>query len=1588
LQQSRPVPAGAGKLGPKTTFWLFENGKRCRYKIASSVFGGSMRTLVALAFLAFFATGVQAQIDPVLEQQKLFGAYSKDFDSISMVNGGLSIHIPLFSYPQRGGKLRLNLELIYQGFGWTLAPMPHNEPGYLVSGGPGGRFSISEDQLLTVGSNCMTTENGVTTGWPVLAESDGTPHFLGQTSQAGSIYGFRSIDATGLVLQNFNYQYTVYPTIIDRDGIKYTWNSSGATTYKTDLSGNVISYNITSGWTDTLGRAIPVAPSGTLLGAIAAPDFTGCQGVLPTAAAYLWTLPSPNGGTEQIKVCYADVVIQTNFTGNPSQEHGGGSGNEMQTVVVYNGVSWTTSPAWIFAYNDRSSGDPSNVNYGSLTQITFPTGGTASYAYETIASPWTELTYRRAVIQKTVNANDNTGPHSWNYSYNLVLPAATTIVTDPAGNDTVYTLTGLNADPDFYPTEIDNYTGSHSSGKLAKTVKTTYQFSPGTTTAISTIAATCTAYVYSVVPASTTTIWPNGQQSMVQMTYDAGFTNSVWGASPQTSIYGNPMAKMEYDYGSGAPGTLLRTTNSSYLALNSSSYLATNLLNLPSSVQVTDAGGVQRAYITYGYDEAPSPSGVHGNQTSVHKWLNTTGGYLTSTSVYNANGTVASTTDPKLYTTSYGYSSGYAGSGPTSVTNPLNQTTSHTYDFDTGLRTSTTDPNSQISHFTYNNLWQLASITHPDGGLDTITYQENTPPFTATITKAITSTPSVVNHVKTTIFDGLGRASQTQLTSDPSGTDYTITTYDGEGRKATVTNPYRTTSDHTYGITSYQYDALDRTLLVTKADGSRVTTTYTGNATTVTDEAGKTRESFADGIGRMKEVIEGVGSPNYMTSYTYDALDDLVGVVQGSRTRSFVYDSVKRMISSTNPEAGTVSYTYDGNGDVLTKSDARPMTITYTWDQLNRMTGRTYSDSETSVAYVYDGSDCVGLTSCYNVGHLTSMTDAAGSESYAYDTMGRPWALSRGIRTHAVVTKNEKYTYNLDGTLATILYPSGSVITYSYNAAGEPTAAADNAKGISYVSSALYAPNGAPAFRSLGGAVAQTILYNTRFQPCWNWAGTGTSLPLSDACTATATTGTMFDVKYNFNLGADNGNLVAITNDRNSNRSQAYGYDALNRITSAATTLSCTANCWGLTFGLDQWANLLSAAATGTATPLSLLTVNTNNQITTAPFTYDAAGHELTDATSTYYWNAEGQISEGGGVRYVYDGQGNRVEKSGEKAYWYSPSDEVLDETDTTGSASDAAFSEYVYFAGARIARRDYQNNVYYYFEDQVNSSRVIAEVPAGTTTPTLCYDADFYPYGGETDFTNTCAQNYKFQGKERDTETSNDYFGARFYSSTYGRFLSPDWSSVLAPVPHANLTNPQTLNLYAFVNDNPESFADLDGHCGEANGAIQNAACAPTQTSEEQKNNPQNQDQTIPNSPGPPIRVVTNFHIGIWARIKSWFSGSGNDTPVRGPNPYVTAGTDFLGVVAAVGEHEKAGGAIAIISLLNDHSTQNITLTGAGLLPNLNFPTAFIGAEADLLSFSLGHAEEQMIEAIPADTANVNGQTVRVPDEHDMIFQ
>jgi RHS repeat-associated protein len=241
------------------------------------------------------------------------------------------------------------------------------------------------------------------------------------------------------------------------------------------------------------------------------------------------------------------------------------------------------------------------------------------------------------------------------------------------------------------------------------------------------------------------------------------------------------------------------------------------------------------------------------------------------------------------------------------------------------------------------------------------------------------------------------------------------------------------------------------------------------------------------------------------------------------------------------------------------------------------------------------------------------------------------------------------------------------------------------------------------------------------------------------------------------------------------------------------------------------WGNLTQIAATTNSaytgcTQESGFTKTADASNHLSGFSYDASGNTLGDGVNTYTWDGESQLKSGGGVNYLYDGAGRRVAKVGCKLYWYGSGGEILAETDALGNT----LSEYIFFSGKRVALLPSGGNAQYYAEDLLGTSRVLT-----TNAGVVCYDADFYPFGGErTPYTNSCTQNnYKFESKERDSETGNDDFGTRYYSWRFGRWLSSDWSAVPVAVPYANLTNPQTLNLYSMVSDDPETSADLDGH-------------------------------------------------------------------------------------------------------------------------------------------------------------------------------
>lgn len=139
-----------------------------------------------------------------------------------------------------------------------------------------------------------------------------------------------------------------------------------------------------------------------------------------------------------------------------------------------------------------------------------------------------------------------------------------------------------------------------------------------------------------------------------------------------------------------------------------------------------------------------------------------------------------------------------------------------------------------------------------------------------------------------------------------------------------------------------------------------------------------------------------------------------------------------------------------------------------------------------------------------------------------------------------------------------------------------------------------------------------------------------------------------------------------------------------------------------------------------------------------------------------------------------------------------------------------------IYAAGQLLATYS-GSDTYFALHDWLGTKRAESGVDGCLTTyGSLPFGDGMDTFNPTADPCPSDATEHHFTGKERDAESGNDYFGARYYSSTMGRFLSPDWAAKLEgsnPVPYANLEYPQTLNLYSYAGNNPLSRTDPDGH-------------------------------------------------------------------------------------------------------------------------------------------------------------------------------
>lgn len=1397
-----------------------------------------------------------------------FGSFdSSDIDTVNLSNLEVGVWIPLISYPQRGGKLN---------FGFALKYFP---PSFLVKGAQGHASWVMSNTIIQGEPTFAKEVNGY---YQLINNQERYIHFQlygfdGATHWMGSVgTAYRSMDASGFTYNSSS------DVLTGPDGTRYTHASAGLPANPTiiDTNGNEITSSPLGSWyawTDTLGRVVSWPPTEEI--GTPTSNYSGCTGVLPISSAMIWTVPGPAGNQITFKFCYVQGFYRTNLTPTTLQQ-ASGSLIHLQSVVLPNNTAWT------FRYDDADPNNPQSFGYASLTQITLPTAGTISYSgwqQSSIGCGGTTM----MPTQRTVDAHDGAGPHTWTYSLNSdgkqPAEATETAVVDPLGNETDHFFTSYGCVA--YENETRYFQGSAASGTRLKTVDTLFNSTAGDpyTTGIT---------AFNIVPVRTTTTWTStGQVTKTEQDFDTGVA-MTGDAAGYTVLYGNVVAQREYDYSNSSP-PLLRQKETQYLAFANQNYLTNNLLSLASSVQVLNGSGSQQAYTTFGYDEfSLKPSSVTeqktsgesypGNQTSVHQWLSSgsaksqqpcnvsvpTGGYLVTDNVFYDTGEIQQRTDPCGYPTTYEYSSTYYGGFPTTITNALNQNTTYGYDPNTGDITSITDPNSQSTIKSYDIMGRLTQVSYPDGGSITYCYTDmggvgcspSGPPYEIVSTTPITQTPTVVNEVSTVVLDGLGRTSETQLNSDTPKTTYSVITYDALGRKYLVYNPTQcsppTTNcgESTWGYTTYNYDALGRVTSILEQDGSTVGTSYSAfPCTTVTDEAGNSRTSCVDGLGRMTRILEDPGSSPHLhfeTDYQYDTLGNLLCAVQKGtattqftscssapatwRPRSFQYDSMSRLTAASDPESGAVVYTYDADGNSIAKQAPSPnqaptgnsVTTTYTYDKLNRLAGKSYTDTYTpgnpptaSVAYEYDGLALTGctttppaLTDSYPVGRRTSMCDGSGATSWAHDQMGRVQQERRTIGT--VIGLYNTGVYNLDGSVAS-LAGLGYSISYTYNGAARSITATNASDPFNYVTTASYDPPGDLTGLTMGAApITVSNSYNNRIQPV--------------LLSAFTTAATIMSLSYDFHSSkqANNGNVYQIVNGRDSNRTQNFLYDSLNRIQQAYTN----GPNWGETFGptatnpgvapsspgIDAWGNLTNISGVNGKTLFSALNcpATANNQLTSC-LGYDLAGNTRSYGSATYTYDAENRVISTAGMAYIYDGDGKRVEKctgssttpgtcapnATGKLYWTGWSNDPLVETDLSGNVVE----NYIFFNGRRIARRDTSPAaVHFYFSDHLGTHSLITD--ANGDMPAQA-ESDFYPYGGEISIISGDSNRYKFTGKERDTESGLDNFGKRYNASTMGRFMSPD-----AFYKDSHVADPQSWNEYAYARNNPLRYVDPTG--------------------------------------------------------------------------------------------------------------------------------------------------------------------------------
>lgn len=781
---------------------------------------------------------------------------------------------------------------------------------------------------------------------------------------------------------------------------------------------------------------------------------------------------------------------------------------------------------------------------------------------------------------------------------------------------------------------------------------------------------------------------------------------------------------------------------------------------------------------------------------------------------YDAANHLVAETDPLGNTTRYGYSVTHH---LTNTVDALTNTTVliyYTSGDHKGLPHTVTDPNGNVTTYTYNDYGAARTIARTDGGTVTNTWNvrgdllvsrdANGNPTTSTYNnrRLVVTVADALNNTVSNTYNSAGL--KTKVT-DPLNRE-TVTTWTPTYQVDTITHPDNGVVRHHYdscdllvGITdargntvSNVYDSPQRKVAtIVDPDGLAITTRFlhdpNGNIIAETNALGKATTFAYDPLDRLVMTTDPLG---HSVSNTFDAAGRLVAVTDAKGyTTQYEFDDAGRKVADIKPDGVRESYTLDPNGNMTAFRNGLGETRTFAFDGMNRVTNETDAvgnsrdfvfdaagnllerhDADGAVIeYDYDAlhrlveiayPDTGTVRYVYNeLGLRTYQSNAVAEVWYGFDVMDRLSVVTQSV---GAVQSVVEYSHDLNGNRTNVLYPGSVAVGYTFDDADRLTHVTDwGSRTTAYTYDDLHRKTG--------------VNYPTAATGTWTW---------DDASRLTRVryhNGTSNFVDRVYTLDA-HGNTTAM--EINAGLLPQVTPQVMRLKQNAAdelTTIQTKANP-----GVQGWTD---------KTPV-----------------HDAEGNLTSDGDSTFSYDYENRlatvVSGAGSATYYYAGDGSRVAAVTIATGTTNTTIFVLDHADPLRrplaelDGNGALIRRFVWGLGV-IAQVEADGTVHYFHHDGQGSTLALSDT---NNVPT---DQWFYsPYGEVMSRAGTTETPYQWcGGMGLRPAVGNLYFARhRYYHAGLHRWIARDPAGMAGGA-----------NLYTYALNAPWLYYDPFGLCAEA---------------------------------------------------------------------------------------------------------------------------------------------------------------------------